>query len=387
MHITRSKLHNHQFWLSKFGCQKIEYKKMPLSPEISLKISEFISDIYYSTDNPKKWEDVFNNLSELIDCQDFKLTYANKINDSLYTIVFSGQQIDIKKQLSYNWITKCLSDIFSADSLAQDDATFNTTIKNHIYDYQYVNGELTCNILLPKTINYASQQDIVRILIPHLCRAFHHDEKHLISQRWQIFYKDHSKHYGIPIIIINSQMEVIDFNTEFELFIQNNEPFKIYRKKLTLIDNNNEFKKYVASCFDCHEKPPSKKQPFLLDNVSLPIQYQISSEIIDYAFFNGIYSDQQPCLRISIVPLLSARNYFGEIKQYFDLTHTQTELVCLLCEGKTTNEIIELRQKSQHTIRTQIKTILKKTGFSRQPELITNILNMCLLDAFQENKE
>lgn len=62
------------------------------------------------------------------------------------------------------------------------------------------------------------------------------------------------------------------------------------------------------------------------------------------------------------------------IQQIFQVTPTEAKLCELLVEGHTLKEIARIRDVSPHTVREQMRSIFKKTRYSRQSELVAAIL-------------
>src|SRR5690606_3801767 len=67
------------------------------------------------------------------------------------------------------------------------------------------------------------------------------------------------------------------------------------------------------------------------------------------------------------------------LKQAFALTEQEAAIAALLCEGHSLREISEATGRSYETVRTHMKSILQKTGTSRQGELIALVAKMKML--------
>jgi DNA-binding CsgD family transcriptional regulator len=61
-------------------------------------------------------------------------------------------------------------------------------------------------------------------------------------------------------------------------------------------------------------------------------------------------------------------------RMLFDLTAAESRLVCALAEGRNLGEIAAEAGNSIHTVRTQLKSALAKTGTARQAELVALLL-------------
>jgi len=62
------------------------------------------------------------------------------------------------------------------------------------------------------------------------------------------------------------------------------------------------------------------------------------------------------------------------IQQFFGLTKTESMVTSLLAQGIGVEEIASRLGVSVYTVRTHIRSIFKKTGVSKQTELIRRVL-------------
>jgi len=77
---------------------------------------------------------------------------------------------------------------------------------------------------------------------------------------------------------------------------------------------------------------------------------------------------------IGLTVLIEAEEAKEEIlKAHYRLTDTEVEVAQLICQGKTPQQISEIRCKSVQTVRTQIKSIYSKTGVNTQSQLVALI--------------
>jgi DNA-binding CsgD family transcriptional regulator len=60
----------------------------------------------------------------------------------------------------------------------------------------------------------------------------------------------------------------------------------------------------------------------------------------------------------------------------FNLTPRETEIVYLLLDGKTSNEMAEKLNISRHTVDTHRRKILKKTGLRNTHELMVTFFQL-----------
>lgn len=74
------------------------------------------------------------------------------------------------------------------------------------------------------------------------------------------------------------------------------------------------------------------------------------------------------------------------LQKGFTLTDVEIELIRFFNAGKTTNEIAEIRGRAVETVRTQIKTLLQKTGVKSQIELLRLVMSLLQISAFAQSK-
>lgn len=65
----------------------------------------------------------------------------------------------------------------------------------------------------------------------------------------------------------------------------------------------------------------------------------------------------------------------SSLAQLYDLSPAEAELLARLVEGRSLNEIADLRQVSIYTARTQLKTIMNKLNISRQADLVRLVMS------------
>jgi DNA-binding CsgD family transcriptional regulator len=67
-------------------------------------------------------------------------------------------------------------------------------------------------------------------------------------------------------------------------------------------------------------------------------------------------------------------NWRDSLRRRFGLTATEARIAVHVMEGGTVGGYAELAKRSPATVRTHLKSIFRKTGVSRQSELVTLVL-------------
>jgi DNA-binding CsgD family transcriptional regulator/PAS domain-containing protein len=66
----------------------------------------------------------------------------------------------------------------------------------------------------------------------------------------------------------------------------------------------------------------------------------------------------------------------ARLKTFYQLSSTETEILELVAKGHTNLEISEIRNRSQDTIKTQLKTLMRKTNSQNRTDLVHMIHNL-----------
>ncbi len=106
--------------------------------------------------------------------------------------------------------------------------------------------------------------------------------------------------------------------------------------------------------------PRSGKLPLML--MITPLQLQDSPRIHGAALMFAFDPEAIPAATSEL------------IKKLFRLTNAEAELSIALCSGKTLDEFASERDRSIHTVKTQLKNIYLKTGTNRQAQLVSMLL-------------
>jgi DNA-binding CsgD family transcriptional regulator len=80
-----------------------------------------------------------------------------------------------------------------------------------------------------------------------------------------------------------------------------------------------------------------------------------------------------------LTPLASSNILTTDLmRSLFDLTVAETRIAKGLAGGQTLQEIAQEGDVSFNTVRTQLRSILEKTGCKRQPELVALLANVAM---------
>lgn len=349
----------------------------------SQEVSSFITLIYETIEDQKKWLPVTLKLLSIVGYDGLTIKYTNNCTKNEYIIRHIDSDINIEHRFTDNWLTiyqqENNSDIKASNT--SNYIKFESTETIDQPTYVFYRGNSTCRLDLYSYISTSNNPELVKPILSHISRCIGLYESNIMRKRADNFRDMVSNSSKVAILIIDKKRRIIDSNDIVKDFCASNaDIIDISDGYLKVLKNGKMISGFVEKTYKSH---PNESFSVYLTNDVTDKKFKLCVEPYEYSFFNEPEISKKNCLRVSILPMLSARQYFKQIQKYFCLTKIETELLCLLCEGNTVEEIVILRSKSAHTIRTQIKNLLKKTNSSRQPELIARVLNMCMMDSFQ----
>lgn len=118
---------------------------------------------------------------------------------------------------------------------------------------------------------------------------------------------------------------------------------------------------------------------FEADGQILQVQYRWIDQVVDRWFED---SPSEPLIMLAF-STGGVRTDIGasHLRAFFDITHSEAELLAALCAGNDVAGFARSRNVSIHTARSQLKRLMSKTDARRQSDLIRMALNtpaMCL---------
>ena len=366
--------------------------------------SHIVPEIYEATINPDHWDYVVTMIAKLTRSKMACIYYINKEMEFASTIAAYGlpqdQQISFGNQVdSFDNMFQSLS---NSDSETPEFVQFHPeeggilAASSDIYlDWMKPSGHFHAGgaqflnndthkagvITLRQKAPGAWDKGEIRVLnelLPHLQRAFniHSEFTHLRLKQdallkgldrlviGLILYNRQAK----PVYINPTAKAIIDSHpalelSEGDLLLTNAEDEKNLRKTIidtAEIDPDDSWKQSVA----IGVTHPSVDAPLPL--LVTPMHAHLITSDLDYegarvAVFLSDPNLQQP---ISVESLVSV----------YHLTPSEAQVAISLANGHSIDEIASSSHHSTHTIRSQLKSVFRKTGVSRQSELIKMLL-------------
>lgn len=366
--------------------------------------SHIVPEIYEATINAAHWDYVVTMIAKLTRSKSACLYYLNKESDFASTIAQYGFPED--QRLSFGSQCESLDHMFCASNkngeeelrCAQFYAGSNGTMGDNSDLYQqwmkpngifrvggaqFVdNDSLKAGIaiLRDETSGAWSEGElrVVDEILPHLKRALNiHSEFTHLRLKQDALLKGLDRlviglilydHNAKPVYINPTAKAIIEQHPALslqdgDLILNNPDDEKELRQTITHtvdIDPEDSWKESVAMGIT----HPDAESP--LPILVTPMHANLITSDLDYegakvAVFLSDPNLQQP---ISVDNLVSVYN----------LTPSEAQVAISLANGHSIEEIAKQSHHSSHTIRSQLKSVFRKTGVSRQSELIKMLL-------------
>jgi DNA-binding CsgD family transcriptional regulator len=366
--------------------------------------SHIVPEIYEATINPNHWDYVITMIAKLTRSKSACLYYKNKELEIASTIAQFG--LPEGERMSFNDQCDTLDDMFcskqsriseepcftqfypGSNGVMQDDSNLYIDWMKpngiyHVGGAQFVDTEshkAGIAILRDQEAGIWEEGElrVINEILPHLRRALniHSEFTHLRLKQdallqgldrlviGLILYDNNAQ----PVYINPTAQAIIEGHPAMQLqdgdlILTNPEDEKNLRKTIIRtaeIDPDDSWKQSVAIGIT----HPDVEAP--LPILVTPMHAHLITSDLDYegaqvAVFLSDPNLQQP---ISIDNLVSV----------YSLTPSEAQVAISLANGPSIDEIAENSHHSAHTIRSQLKSVFRKTGVSRQSELIKLLL-------------
>ena len=366
--------------------------------------SHIVPEIYEATIDPDHWDYVVTMIAKLTRSKSACLYYKNKEMDIASTIAQFG--LPEGERMNFNDQCDTLDDMFCSKQIGtrgdpyctqfypgsngvmkNDSALYLDWMKPHgIY---HVGGAQLVDtdshkagiaILRDEKAGVWTDGDlrVIDEILPHLRRALNiHSEFTFLRLKQDALLKGLDRlviglilydRTGQPVYINPTAHAIIESHPgmmlqDGDLFLTNADDEKNLRKTIidtAAIDPEDSWKQSVAIGIT----HPDVEAPLPL--LVTPMHANLITSDLDYdgakvAVFLSDPNMQQP---ISIDNLVSV----------YRLTPSEAQVAISLANGHSIDEIADSSNHSSHTIRSQLKSVFRKTGVSRQSELIKLLL-------------
>lgn len=303
----------------------------------NIKTHQLIELIYEAAVTPSKWTDLLKALAELVESVEKQSNLSNS-KQSLLSTISDADSIDAKEAHA---------------SIAQ-------TLKSIT--------NISHRELENKNIDIADVNDL---LMRHFARAIK------IAKRLVDVDEQHNAvlslldRMPISLVLVDAKLQVIETNRLADEMLSSEGGLQITENILNLGDGNNERLLKAVEVMAKHDPAITRGQSLSITNEDTqknimlflaPIRQHSSQQRASVA----IFISQRKSLPLSLSK---------EFSNQYGLTNKELEVAEQLVRGLSVKDISNKSAVTQHTIRTQVKSVLKKTATSRQAELVSLVYN------------
>lgn len=212
------------------------------------------------------------------------------------------------------------------------------------------------------------------VLLNHLQRSVKMSE-HLQGEDEQCYFERMLlQQLPFPILVVSTDGKLLQKNQHAQTFLAGKNLLSIQNERLCMASHarQKEFNLLLAKLakpnpqqtqYSMRLSDKYKSTPATLNMSLISDQYQLKGNIL------VLIASYDPAQRPDLV----------SITAHFSLTPAEARLLEKLVSTKTLHQIADEHQVSIHTVRCQLKSVLKKTGCHRQSELIKLIINAPLM--------
>lgn len=296
------------------------------------KINQLIELIYEAAINPAKWTELLSALAELVDLAENQ-SNVNSSDQSYLSIISDNTE----SSTSISEVLKSITDISLQES------------ENNEADIDEINDLLTRHFaraikIAKRLVDVDEQHNVVLSLLERM---------------------------PIALVLVDNKARVIESNTlADELFLSKN-GLSLKSNILEAGRKNNQRLFDAISIMSKHDPAITRGQTLsltnqqTLNNIMLfiaPLRQQNSQQKASVA----VFISQRKSLPISLPK---------EFSELYGLSTKELEVTQQLVRGLRVKDISEENLVSEHTVRSQVKSVLKKTATTRQAELISLVYN------------
>ena len=300
-------------------------------------INHLIELIYEAAIDPLKWSDLLNSLAEFVDHIDHQIAQSDGDAELLSVIPGIAAIGDRAPQASISETLKYLTDISTVanDNSYQDIGEINDLLIGHF---------ARAIKIAKRLVDMDEQHEVVLSLLDRL---------------------------PIALILVDDQAKIIESNALADEILSSGAGLDTHSDHLTATNNNQKKLLKAIAGMSKHDPATTRGQTVLLshdeasNNLMLflaPLKHHGMTQKASVAVFIAQRKSQPLTLP-------------SELTDIYGLTEKEVQITGQLVRGLSIKEIAEEFSVSQHTVRSQVKAILRKTDTSRQAELVSLVFN------------
>ena len=302
----------------------------------SQNINHLIELIYEAAIDPKKWYDLLNSLAQFVDKVDEEVLSAGgdtELNSLIPGIAAIG---DRAPRATISETLKSISDISVAanDAGQQNIGEVNDLLIGHF---------ARAIRIAKRLVDMDEQHEVVLSLLDRL---------------------------PIALVLVDSQARIIECNALADEILKMDSG--MYTRSGYLCAGKENMSKLRLAI-----EAMSKHDPATSRGKTLSFSHEAANNLLLYLApikHHGINQDASVAVFISQRKSQPLR-LPAELSELYGLTEKEIEITGQLVRGLSVKEISEETSVSTHTVRSQVKAILRKTDTSRQAELVSLVYN------------
>lgn len=226
---------------------------------------------------------------------------------------------------------------------------------------------------------HQAEMDVFNKLIPHLRRVITMQQQFEARQVRSDVIAQAQHISALPLILMDHACRVSYISPNAEQMLANRSGLAIRNKRLTVSPDpatRQRFEQLLAECVasargQWHRSggwfPVKSKQDGSYGLLVMPVHPDLSfPRLLGAKTFAAVFI-YDPSLHITLCA--------DTLKSIYNITPAESELLKALVRGMTLENYAQSRSRSLHTVKSQMKSLLRKTGADRQVTLVTQITN------------
>ena len=360
---------------------------------------KLVHDLLESIGHKAKWNEALTNIAYNFQCYFGAIVVRHEFQDTPIFVQQLG--VHLSHVETKNWIRKQRVPAHSATSWNFREEAENITIEYEATEAGWIatfrlfkDKETFLNLEFFRQKNKGpfshEEKDLLACLYPFIVSGAkaHYRLKNSLAERYNESIKVPEKSGAFMIIDIHGK--VLERNEEAHLFFKDERYFSLQafdkEQLVQSIDPQWNSQLYQAInklrlLMPASALNPASDQPLLLSKTQ--ISWESDENHLElYLFLVGYKRSHMgvvekiPAIRIELKePNKVSQAMISELRNHYKFSHDEAVITIRLCQGYTVEDISKERSRSVNTVRTQVRSILKKTKTGKQVKLVAEIFS------------
>lgn len=301
------------------------------------KTHHLIELIYEAAVSPEKWTDLLKALAEIVENVENQSSLSTSEQSVLSTIPNRSNNNAKESNASITETLKSITNIVNGES---DNKSIDITDVNDLLMRHFVRAIK----IAKRLVDVDEQHNAVLSLLDRM---------------------------PIALVLVDSKAQVVETNSLADEILSSKDGLQITDK---IINSGSGSNKRLLDAVEIM----AKHDPAITRGQSLSITKGDTKNNI--MLFLAPIRQHSPQQRASVAIFISQRKSLPlslthEFSKQYSLTNKEIEITEQLVRGLSVKDISDESSVTQNTVRSQVKSVLKKTGTSRQAELVSLVYN------------